>query len=76
MKTVIHEHIGSIQGQMTANVKLFCRYLTFAQDTHLSHMSHTHHQPLATIGFVIENEGTMTMLLRAGESLVYVMQHD
>lgn len=58
---------------MTANVKLFCTYLTFAQDTHLSHMSQIHHQPLATIGSVIENEGPMTMLLRAGESLVYVI---
>lgn len=73
MKTLIHEHIGFIQGQMTANVKLFCRYLTFAQDTHISHMSQTHHQPLATIGFVIENERLMSILLRAGESLVYVM---
>lgn len=61
MKTVIHEHIGSIQGQMTANVKLFHRYFTFAQDTHLSHVSQTQHQPLATIGFVIENEGPMAM---------------
>lgn len=61
MKTVIHEHIGSIQGQMTANVKLFNRYLTFAQDTRLSHISQTHHQPLATIGFVIEYEGPMAM---------------
>lgn len=61
MKTVIHEHIGSVQGQKTPNVKLFYRYLTFAQYTHLSHLSQTHHQPLATVGFVIENEGPMTM---------------